>query len=120
MKKLAFAAIAVVAAAILTGCTPSNDDVKSACEDKVSQAAVGEWTTAHDEAPWEVVDVKSTDISTNSQSDDEVSVFDVTGTAVLHEDESGSKAVKVSWKCFSQYRNDDKQIAAAISDVSFD
>jgi hypothetical protein len=122
MKKPAFAAALVVAILVLAGCSsPSNADVKSACEKKVGQAVVSDWKKTHADPPWDVVDVKSAEIRKNSQGTKHVHVFDVAGSASVQVNESVSKSQSVSWTCFAQYVDDggDTTIAAAINRVSF-
>jgi ABC-type glycerol-3-phosphate transport system substrate-binding protein len=123
MKKLAAVIVVAGAAALcLAGCSskPSDSDVQAACVDKVSTAVVKEWEDTHNSNVWDVKDAKGTSVQTNSQSDAEVNVYDVAGTAVVEINESGSKTAKASWTCFAQYRNDDKRVSAAINGVTID
>lgn len=112
----AIVAIAAVAAVLLTACSaPGDSDIKSACEDTVQKSVVKHMRDAGRDNPWDVTKVKSTEISPNSQSDDEVKVFDVAGTAQVNTNESGSDHFTATWTCFAQYRTDDKRVLASVN-----
>lgn len=108
----------IVAALVLSGCAPTTDDVKAACEARVSRAVIGEWSLTQADRAGSVEKVKSASMSTEEQSDAEVSAFVVLGTAVLHEGSVDAKAIKVSWTCRSRFRHGDKRVAATITDVA--
>jgi hypothetical protein len=120
-RPLAATFVAAIALTLLAGCAhgPGDGDLKSACEREVGKAVVSEWRTTYGDAPWDVVDVAATGVKKGSESNAEVAVFYVSGTASVRPDHRNKMTEPLRWSCFSQYRTDDHKVHAAIRSVSF-
>ncbi len=121
-SRIIAAAAGALALVALTGCAPqtaSQDDVRAACEQKVSGAVTAWWSTAYSETPWSVGEVTTMSTKERASTSDDATGFDVTGEAVVRANEDGNVADAVRWSCFAQYRSDDPTtVYAAIRDVT--
>jgi hypothetical protein len=120
-RPIAATVVAAIVLTLLAGCAhgPSDADLKSACEHEVGKAVVDEWRANYGDAPWDVIEVASTAVKKGAESNAEVSVFYVSGTASVRPDHRNKVTEPVRWSCFSQYRADDRKVHAAIRSVSF-
>lgn len=106
-----------LACTLLAGCSqsPSENDYKSACEAKVSQAVVSWWEDQYGEAPWDVVDAESISVKRGPESE---TVYYVSGSASVRPDHRNTTTEPIRWSCFAQPGGGGERVSAAIRSVS--